>query len=381
MTDEPKQPDGAPAADQPPVPEPAEPSEPVAAAPVETTATAAASPGPTLDQPWARIARSVNPAMVVALIALLLGVWQWNTAQRDAAKLQTDLARRVAEMDTTTKETRLIADQVRNTVRDLESRLGLMEARLIETQNQRIALESLYQELARNRDEWVLAEIEQILITANQQLQLAGNVRSAIIALEAADKRLAQADRPGLLALRRVINRDIEKLKATPDADVPGLALKLDNLIAGIDGFPLAGDHRPSGVAGSRARDGDTSARLSREIWQDMKDLLRIRVAESRDVPLLAPEQAYFVRENLKLKLLSARIALLGRDEPSFRADMKVAADWLGQYFDTAQKPVTNAQRVMKQFANAELAIQLPDIGDSLQAVRTHGTGRGAGMR
>lgn len=368
MSEEPQSPATAQA--EAPAPE-AVPSAPAPAAP---------QAAPTAQQ-WARIARSVNPAMVVAIVALLLGVWQWSTAQRDATRLQTDLARRLAEMETSSKETRLIADQVRNTVRDLESRLGLMEARLIETQNQRVALETLYQELARNRDEWVLAEIEQILITANQQLQLAGNVRSAIIALEAADKRLAQADRPGLLALRRVINRDVEKLKSTPSADVPGLTLKLDNLIAGIDGFPLAADQRPNAVATSRIREGDTSARLSREIWQDVKDLLRIRVADSRDVPLLAPEQAYFVRENLKLKLLSARIALLGRDEATFRADMKVAAQWLGQYFDTTQKPVANAQGVMKQFANAELAIQLPDIGDSLQAVRTHNTGRGSGMR
>jgi uroporphyrin-III C-methyltransferase len=344
------------------------------AAPVAPPAAPAAPPA---EQPWARVARSINPAMVVAVVALLLGVWQWGTAQRDATRLQADLARRLAEMDTSSKETRLIADQVRNTVRDLESRSGLLEARLIETQNQRIALETLYQELARNRDEWVLAEIEQILVTANQQLQLAGNVSSAIIALEAADKRLAQANRPGLLALRRVINRDLERLKATTSADVPGLTLKLDNLVAAIDGFPLAAEHRPAAGAASRNRDGDTSARLTREIWQDVKDLLRIRVAEGRDVPLLAPDQAYFVRENLKLKLLSARIALLGRDELTFRNDMKVASQWLGQYFDTTQKPVANAQGLMRQFSNAELAIQLPDIGDSLQAVRTYGVSPG----
>ncbi len=357
--------------------EPQTPETPAAGiAPATPPAAPAPAPAP-VEQPWTRVARSLSPAMVVAVIALLLGVWQWSTAQRDATRLQTDLARRLAEMETSSRETRLIADQVRNTVRDLESRSGLMEARLIETQNQRIALETLYQELARNRDEWVLAEIEQILITANQQLQLAGNITSAIIALEAADKRLAHANRPGLLALRRTVNRDLERLKATTSADVPGLTLKLDNLIAAIDGFPLAAEHRPVARATARTREGDTSARLTREIWQDVKDLLRIRVAESRDVPLLAPDQAYFVRENLKLKLLSARIALLGRDELTFRGDMKAASQWLGQYFDTTQKPVGNALGLMRQLSNAELAIQLPDIGDSLQAVRTHGVGHG----
>lgn len=348
------------------------PEEAPAPAPAPTAAPPAAMPP--VEPPWQRAARALSPAMVVAVVALLLALWQWTTAQRDATRLQTDLARRIAEIETVNKETRLVAEQMRNTVRDLDSRLGLMEAKLIESQSQRIALESLYHELARNRDEWVLAEIEQILVTANQQLQLAGNVRSALIALEAADKRLAQADRPGLLNLRRVINRDIDKLRAAPSADVPGMTLKLDNLIAGIDDMPLAAEQRPAGAPPVRPREGDASTRLLREIWQDLKDLLRVRVAQTPQVPLLAPEQAYFVRENLKLKLLSARLALLARDEVAFRADTRMAMQWLGSHFDTTQKPVANGQTLLRRFADAELAIQLPDIGESLEAVRSfHG--------
>lgn len=356
--------------EEPPIPDSSSP--PPAAAP-------AASPAaPPQVQPWSRVAQVVSPAMVVAVLALLLGLWQWASAQRESSRVQTEIARRLAEAETIGRETRAIAEQMRNTVRDLESRVGLMDAKLIETQSQRIALESLYQELARNRDEWVLAEIEQILIAANQQLQLAGNVRSALIALEAADKRLAQADRPGLLALRKVIVRDIERLKAAPSADVPGLTLKLDNLVAGIDGFPLLSEQRPPRPAPVEAGDRGVIPRLAREAWQDIKELLRIRVAEGRDVPLLAPEQAFFVRENLKLKLLSARIALLARDEHAFREDMNVAAKWLAQFFDTRDESVAAARKLMTQFGDAELAIRLPDIGESLQAVRAFQGGRGA---
>ena len=358
--------------EEPPIPD--TPPPPVAATP-PAPAAAPTTPEP---QPWARVAQSINPAMIVAVIALVLGAWQWASGQRDTARIQTEIARRLAEAETIGKETRSIAEQMRNTVRDLESRVGLMDAKLIETQSQRIALESLYQELARNRDEWVLAEIEQILIAANQQLQLAGNVRSALIALEAADKRLAQSDRPGLLALRKVIVRDIERLKAAPSADVPGLTLKLDNLVASIDDFPLLSQQRPPRPAPIAAGEGGVIPRLAREAWQDIKELLRIRVAEGRDVPLLAPEQAYFVRENLKLKLLSARIALLARDEHAFREDMKVAAKWLAQFFDTNEDSVAAARKLMTQFGDAELAIRLPDIGESLQAARAFHGGRGA---
>jgi uroporphyrin-3 C-methyltransferase len=303
---------------------------------------------------------------------LVLTVWQLVDARRDAAALQADVAKRLAEADAAGRETRLIADQVRNAARDLESRMGLLEARLIESQNQRIALEALYQELARNRDEWVLAEIEQILVTASQQLQLAGNVRAALIALEAADQRLERADRPHLLPIRKVINRDIDRLKALPVVDVPGLTLKLDNMVAEIDALPVVSEPRPAASRPvTRPADSGWWANLRHEAWADLKELFRIRVVDTRAVPLLPPEQAYFVRENLKLKLLSARLDLLARDETAFRADLKTAADWLKQYFDGEDARVKTAQATLRQLAQSELSIRLPDIADSLEAVRS----------
>jgi uroporphyrin-3 C-methyltransferase len=314
----------------------------------------------------------VSAALVIALVALGLAVWQLVDGRRDAAALQADVARRLAEADASGRETRLIAEQVRNATRDLETRMGLLEARLLETQNQRIALEALYQELARNRDEWVLAEIEQILVTASQQLQLAGNVRAALIALEAADQRLERADRPHLLPIRKIINRDIDRLKALPAVDVPGLTLKLDNLIAEIDALPVAAEPRPADRrATARPAVSGWWARLGNEVWADLKELFRIRVADTRSVPFLPPEQAYFVRENLKLKLLSARLALLGRDEAGFRADLTTAADWLGQHFDADDTRVKSARAVLRQLSESEVSIRLPDIADSLEAVRS----------
>lgn len=314
----------------------------------------------------------LNVPTVVALIALGIALWQWNDTRREATQLQGDLAKRVSALDQTGRDALLTADQVRNTLRDVESRMGMLEARLMETQSQRIALEALYQELARNRDEWVLAEVEGILTTAAQQLQLAGNVRAALIALEAADKRLARADRPSLIPLRKVINADMDRLKALPAVDVPGLTLKLDNLVVAVDALPLAAEGRPEdSTAEAPAAPGGFWARLSGEYWRDLKELLRVRVVASPEVPLLAPEQAYFLRENLKLKLLSARLALLARDEATFRADLKTAGKWLAQYFDGKSKSVANATATLKQLGESELALKLPDLADSLEAVRS----------
>jgi uroporphyrin-3 C-methyltransferase len=315
--------------------------------------------------------------MVVALVALVFALWQWSDSRREASQLQGDLARRVGEIDATGRDARLVADQVRNTLRDVESRMGMLEAKIMESQGQRLALESLYQELARNRDEWVLAEVEGILTTAAQQLQLAGNVRAALIALEAADKRLARADRPSLIPLRKVINADIDRLKALPAVDVPGLTLKLDNLIAAVDSLPLAAESRPEEpvVPPPQPANGFWS-HLTGEFWRDLKGLLRVRVADTPEVPLLAPEQAWFLRENLKLKLLSARLALLSRDDATFRSDLRTAVKWLNQHFDGKAKSVMTASATLKQLGESELALRLPDLADSLEAVRSPRFGR-----
>src|SRR6267378_5381222 len=165
-------------------------------------------------------------ALLLALAAAALAAWQWYDARKRFDVMQQDVARRFAEIDTVSRDTRSLAAQSRDESRDVVARLGQIEARMVETQNQRLALESLYRDLSGSRDEWALAEVEQALLIANQQLQLAGNVKAALVALQTADARLARMDRPRLTALRRVISQDIERLRGAPYVDVVGMALR-----------------------------------------------------------------------------------------------------------------------------------------------------------
>ena len=72
-----------------------------------------------------------------------------------------------------------------------------------------------------------------------------------------------------------------------------------------------------------------------------MKQLVRIQIMDKPDVALLSPSQAYFLRENLKLRLLSARHALLARDGPSFKADLDASMDWISRYYDNKSEPAS----------------------------------------
>jgi uncharacterized protein HemX len=102
-----------------------------------------------------------------------------------------------------------------------------------------------------------------------------------------------------------------------------------------------------------------------------MKGLVRIRDMQTTDIALLAPGQAYFLRENLKLRLLGARVALLARDETSLREDLRAAQTGISKYFDTKAKSTTTALATLRQIAESPVNIAIPDINASLAAVRT----------
>jgi uroporphyrin-III C-methyltransferase len=309
--------------------------------------------------------------LLLGLLAVAIAGWQWFESRRSIGILEHEVARRLSEVDALSRDTRMLAAQSRENLSDVSARLGQLEARIFETQNQRLALESLYRDLSGSRDEWTLAEVEQVLLIANQQLQLAGNVKAALIALETADARLARMDRPQLTALRRVINRDMERLKATPYVDVVGMALRLDNVLNQVDTLALAMEQRPARPNPEPASTGAGFwLQIWREVKQDLRDLIRVQNVEKPEVPLLSPDQVFFLRENLKLRLHGARLALLAHDEASFKVDLKAASGWLTRYYDGSDKTVASAQSTLKQLIQADIGIQSPDISASLDAAR-----------
>jgi uroporphyrin-3 C-methyltransferase len=314
--------------------------------------------------------------MLIALAALCVAAWQSYSNRQDIDGLRQELAKRLAEVDAQTKASRIAGDQLREATREASVKIGILEGKLAESQSQQIALESLYQDLSRNRDEWAYAEIDQTLLVASQQLQLAGNVRAALIALQTADTRLQHMNRPQLLALRKAISEDIARLKAAPFVDTVGLSVRIDSLIAAVDKLPLAAETRPASEAPAPpaaipVQDSSAWTRFWREVWTDIRQLVRVQRIENADVPLLSPSQAFFLRENLKLRLLTARLALLARDQTTFRSDLKAAREWLTRYFDGRDKAVMVASAALVSLQTSEVNLDLPDLSATLGALRT----------
>jgi uroporphyrin-3 C-methyltransferase len=334
------------------------------------------------DQP--RRARKTSVADVFAHISItqltlavlvMIFLWQWLDGHRAIGDMQQQLAKKIAEMDGSNKANQMLLTQGQDQVRELFAKVATLESHYAESQNQRVALETLYNDLSVHRDETVLAEVEQMLLIAAQQLQLSSNVRAALIAMQSADARLQRMNRPAFNGLRQAISHDMDKLRALHDVDITGINLQLNDLIAVVDQMPLAYQQRAANEAVVQAvpPENETSwQKLLREIWQEVRQLVRIENTGKAEIPLLPPNQEFFLRENLKLSLLSARLALLSRDEDSFRQGLKTAQLWTARYFDGKSGEARQMSDGLKKLAVSDISIELPDISPSLQAVRNY---------
>jgi uroporphyrin-3 C-methyltransferase len=316
---------------------------------------------------------SITQLTLSVLVVIFL--WQWLDGHRAISDMQQQLAKKIAEMDGNSKANQLLLAQDQDQVRELSNKVATMESRYAETQNQRVALEYLYNNLSANRDEAALAEVEQMLLGAEQYLQLTYNVRAALIAMQSADARLQRMNRPAFGLLRQAISHDMDKLRALHDVDITGTNIKLNNLIAIVDQMPLSYQQREKNADVAQTappKDEASWQKLLREIWQEIKQLVRIDNTDKAEIPLLPPNQEFFLRENLKLSLLSARLALLSRDESSFKQGLMTAQLWTARYFDGKSSEVMRMSDGLKKLTASDISIELPDISASLQAVRNY---------
>ncbi len=371
----------------------------------DTSSSSSVEIAPTVAGASRRQWLSPNVLLAVLILVTLLLLVQWWAWRNELHNLRTEAAQRLQAGDTRTSETKGIVKGLQDNTRELQAKVGALESRQTETQSQQLALEQLYQDLSRNRDDWALAEIEQVLSTASQQLQLAGNVQGALIALQNADRSLSRSDKPQFIMIRRAIAKDLDRLKALPSVDVTGIALRLDSAIGQIDGMPLLADEKPAvavvppknsrrapavSPAASVAASPSTSTgrgkttidwaesmrnrwnSFASEMWGEVSQLIRIRTVDNGDVLLLSPTQAYYARENLKLRLLNARLALLSRNESAFRSDMIASQDVINKYFDTRARQTQVMQALLKQIQASNLSIDMPTLAESLNAVRNY---------
>ena len=339
-------------------------------------------------------------AWLLGAVALLACLFLWQKL----SGIQEILARQTFDATTMAQEAKGLAKEAADLSRDSAAHLSMMQTQLSEVSLQRTQLESLMQTLSRTRDENLLDELESSVRLAQQQAQLTGSVAPLLTALKLAQAKLSKLSQPRLSALERALTKDIERIKSFAMADTPSVLLSLDELVRMVDELPLANEmgvrRNPTAVR-SGATALDTTPRASSELgaiskagnwvhdvsqsltsellaplWSGLQSLVRISRIDEPQAVLLSPEQAYFVRENLKLHLLNAKLELLARQPKALSDDVSLVQKELNQYFDTHAKSTQSAMAQLVALQKDLKQLDLPHLDDTLAAFASAQMGR-----
>lgn len=329
--------------------------------------------------------RSKGGAIWVLPVLVLAGLlaWHWFDTRQQISELRQGVARQLADAAVVSRNDAQTDQQLLQRASALDERLQRVEQRLAESRDQEAILQTLFQDVARGREEAGLLEVEQAVTLAVQQIQLAGNVPVALLALRAADAQLARLDKARHLPLRKALAADISSLNELPLVDVPGISLRLEQIVSSIDKLPFAVHGRPVENQVEPPAE-ETAAALSwwrlvlADLWQETRNMIRIQRFDREEPALLAPGQGFFLRENIRLRLLSARLALFAREQWTFRNELAVASAWLERYFLTEDRSVQAAIEQLRELSAAEIVIELPDLRASQQALLTLREEKGA---
>lgn len=306
-------------------------------------------------------------ALVLVLLAIGALAWQWYSTRQHFIELEQILTQRLENYGNESQRMQALVNLAAERSTEAVASAELLEQKLAESRAQQDALHIIYQELANNREERVITEIEQLLVIANQQLLLAGNVKPALLALQTADIKLQQLDTALAIQLRKSIGQDIQRLQSLPLVDTAGMSLRLESIADSVDTLPLVSERHPAPEpAPAPAAETEPWRQFAQEVWEDLKHMVRLERIDRPEPPLLAPQQEFFLRENLKLRLLTARIALLQHNEASYRADLQTAQQWIRNYFDTRESATKNVLGALQQLSSSNIVIELPDISESL---------------
>ncbi|HUH88300.1 MAG TPA: uroporphyrinogen-III C-methyltransferase, partial [Pusillimonas sp.] len=321
---------------------------------------AAAKPG-TLPTKSSRTARWVAALLILLLIiAALAGVvwYQQRTMQERDNQLSSQAQQSAQSAQAATSQ----AAQALSLAQAQASQLQQLQADLAETQQHVQSLEQALQTLTDSGTDIALVnDIDQLVSIAHQQLLLGGNVSNALIALETAQARLARANRPGLASLQQAINGDLARLRAVSTIDINRLSSRIDELGRLIDAAPLlipdeaapalaesaASTQRTSPPPAAQAIDPKASwwqrnftsaSNWAGHAWwtvkQDLAGLVSVRRVDDASALLMSPEQAAGLRDKLRLRLMTAQLALLMKQPDVWQTETKAVVQSLQSRYD-----------------------------------------------
>jgi uncharacterized protein HemX len=299
--------------------------------------------------------------IVLALAGGLLFTWlRLDRLENESKQRGIELSARTTALETQGK-------QIQDAARELTNRATAVEARLTEAANSQAQLEKLYSNRSSDEVDSLLGDIEQSVSLANQQLLGSGQVSSALLLLQDADRGASKSKNPNIQLIHRLLLKDIEKLKAAPLVDVAQLSLRLDTISQAVEKMPLMTD-----MVADVPNAGSSNKPEGRNLWiGELQRLFRVHRVDDPASLLMTPEQGFFVRQNARISLASARLALFSRNEAMFKSDLKKTESALRTYFDARNPKVATQIASLEQLSATRIAVELPTLAETLSAVRS----------
>ncbi len=327
------------------------------------------------------------------------------------------LAKQSAQTNTQSLEAKVSSKDAQELARETAAKLALLDAKVMEVALQRTQLEDLMKSLSHTRDENLVAELESTLRLGQQQAQLMGSAQPLIEALRSCEQRVAKSSQPKLAAIDRALLKDLDRIKSTPVLDTPTLLLKLDQLVQKVEVLPLLNEPQLNPISepvvksvakvdesrtGTPQTSGNVSAAntnsptpsaltqaeswaqsirnstgeswldtLTAHVWSQIKGLVRITRIDQPEASLLTPSQGYFLKENLKLRLLNSKLGLLAHQISSFKADLNQSQRELDKYFSMQSKQGQDVAALLKEIKELGAQPEIPQIQDTWSAIGT----------
>lgn len=313
--------------------------------------------------------------LLLVMVAFGLMAWFWIHSNSRIIEIERSLSVKLNEYQGINQQGMAIAKQSDERSEKMYAKTLLIEEKLTQSQSQQEVLQNLYNQLASNHEAAVLTEVDQLVAMASQQLRLNGNVKSALLALEAADEPLAKLNTPRATQLSEVLGNDINMLREFPQVDRLAATAQLESLALLCQHLPLISERQTadSDVEAAKKSVEDETVEQAKnfgaKVWDKFKGFVSIDRIDHPEPPLLSADHRFYLRENLKLRLLTARIALMQRDAVSYQADLKAAKDWLQQYYDTNHPNGEKALALIEKLSANQVALEIPEITDSIEAI------------
>ncbi|MGR5134449.1 uroporphyrinogen-III C-methyltransferase [Vibrio alfacsensis] len=310
--------------------------------------------------------RGVKLGTVAIILSLIFG----GALTYKMLEQQSEYQAQITQLQRQLEQTQAAMQQELNQVKQetIEKATTVTHKAEVVLSQQQKSIESLQLAIAdvkgRRPNDWLLAEADYLVKLAGRKLFLEHDVESATQLMESADQRIAALNDPSLVNLRKAMANDITELRTVPLIDRDGLVLRLTALQQQVSNLPLANALLPEAAAVEKKHVSEDIANWQDNLMTSLKDFsenfITFRTRDGNVIPLLSPQQHFYLKENIKAKLETAIKAVYQEQGEIYITSLETAEEWTKAFFNQDDKSVKEFINTLNQLSKVDIQVEYP---------------------